>query len=1417
MTELNLLAQLLKMISPHYPVLIIGLIFIAVIVGLILTFWLFKALRRGLLKVKWPKRVPKSDDDLTQEQRQQKSWIFRFKKWFGLIQKPSQDEISLSFEMMRDTVQDLIGGIQPLYRMPLYLMIGSEDSGKREVLNQANLSSPFELDSLNPKVQLMRKYWWFFDQAVVFKAPGLSLVSKDSAQSDLQMWRQIVSLLERQRPERPLDGIILTIPCDELIGKGKLDKSVLYEKARVIYNKLSQLQTACGTNAPVYVVLTKADSIFGFESFCKEIPTSSLSEVFGWSNPYGTNQVYSSSFVDNGFDEIEARLNKIILEVYTENASLPEADGIYVFSRSFQDIKENLQIYLDEIFKNSGLHDPFIFRGFYFTGDSTISQGQLDSSREVNNIPRPELFSQNHKVTLCFLRELFGHKIFLESGIARPSQRSMKHNQNALNITKICLILLLAGGTVETFSLRHGLAEKKGAYLASLGKLQEIIQEADSLTARAEKGFDQDKFLSQGKFLVELINLYENTRFTSPLVPASWVSTSSDKLQNVLAISFDYLVLRSLSLDLKLKVNKILQGISLNEITGEFKSPGLNRSKMFVLFSNFVKDVDAFERAVGKYNEFSRAKDRKHLEPVVDYLLGAAVPKSFFAHISGQISETLKWGEYVPIELSIFESMIRDRFMQLMQVYLNSVLGNENFAVQKYEEFSKSLEMIGAEKNNTVVKIEDIQRLEIKAGESIDAINHNEFKWLANNKLQWTADLDDLVLKITNSKLLGKPFADELKKRAEVDFSRFKSDLTNLGMNLTGPVFKTDKGSVLPEAAESYVILRKSLEDLSRELFMMKTESKSEVPPITPGKVLIWDLKTLLQASNIVTSYDQFIQSKLGSYPAQIQASIQSIALKALQINVMNLLIKAVTMDNPYSPATKNMPEDTVKPIIENLKNALPHLSRILPILNADNVGNNFVALQNMISKQYYGTLSDLDGVLTNDGLYRVKDGNFNWWDGSDLVNAKAFNTSDEEDLKNYLKVQSERVLFLTKEFAIPLLTILKIPSLQMNQVNMPALSKWSRILDQVLGYEKKRPDSSLIVLENYILKDLSGVTIQNCGKKLKAIEAITLSGDFFTNTKQTIAKQIYDRCKSLTVQGAIKNYTKLATFFNNKLSNKFPFAESNITEEASADDVQTLYKIFTEAGGDADKIVALLPESESSIPNVRRFLKTLEELKDLFAGFIGDTPALKTPSYMLSVSFRVNQSREVGASSIVDWFFSVGGNTVTSRGKEKTISWNLGDPVMVSFKWAGGGTTKPSYDSAQPQMSVEDRLAAFSFTSRWALFRALQNFAATQGELGGGPDSSPHVLRFSIPTVDVPLGSATNSDAPAVQEGTPGETARVYLRVEVKATEKAGGQTIVLPQFPTGAPILSEGTRALGENTPTIKPVESDKKPEAN
>lgn len=228
----------------------------------------------------------------------------------------------------------------------------------------------------------------------------------------------------------------------------------------------------------------------------------------------------------------------------------------------------------------------------------------------------------------------------------------------------------------------------------------------------------------------------------------------------------------------------------------------------------------------------------------------------------------------------------------------------------------------------------------------------------------------------------------------------------------------------------------------------------------------MWDLKTLQHASNLITSYDQFIQNKLGNYPTQLQNVVQFIGLRALQINVMNLIIKSMIMDIPPKSASSGTPEEALKPIIENLKNALPHLTRILPTLNSESVGENFMALQSILVNQYYGNLGALEGILQTDGLYKVKNGNFDWWTGTGLLNAKAFNSSDVEDLKNYLHVQANRILFLTKEFAIPLLTVFQIPGLQVNQLNMPLISKWTRILDQSSGYEKKNQIAACLFLK---------------------------------------------------------------------------------------------------------------------------------------------------------------------------------------------------------------------------------------------------------------------------------------------------------------------------------------------------------------
>ena len=1403
----NLFSQIWRIVAPHSHILIIGLILIAVIVVIILLFFLFKVIRRNLKRLKKPKALPieenPEDAILSAQERQEndeKSYFYQLKKIFGLASPAvSTDELSRSFEQMKLIVEEMVGGVDPLYKTPFYMVVGGQGSGKKSLLDHAGLGSPFQLDVMNYRIQEMKKYWWFYDQGIVLKAPGVSILEKESGQSDLGLWRHLLSLLERYRPNRPLDSIILTIPCDELIGKNKLDLSVIQERARTLYTKLLQLQTSCGISVPVYVVVTKTDAIFGFESFCREIPAESLHEVFGWSSPYGINQTYSASWLSEAFHQIEARLQRISLEIYTENSTVLEADGLYVFSTSFREVQSTLDIYLSEIFKTSNLHDPMMFRGIYFTGDATIPEYDSKKSLEktINNIPRPDKFAHEKSLRLYFLKELLSSKIFIESSLARPTHRSIRHGRKTLTAAKAFFILLLMTGTIDTLFLYYGMKAKTGSLLNSLSKIENMLLESENLSLKAQTGFNKEKFEAQGKFLIDFINTYENTRFSSPFIPSTWFSGSRSKIESVLAIAFDHLVLRSLSLDLKLKAEKVIQGMPIDSIVVEVKSPGLSQTKQFIILKTFIKDMEDFEKAVAKYNEFALTKDRSYLESVVNYLFGTTIPKVFFDHISGQISETLKWEEYIPIELDTFKNAVVYHFEKFMTQYIDSVFGPDNYAVLKFFALEDSLNQLGGREGTATSSIAEIQQLESKANAVVDAIEHSDFKWLNKSKLEFDMELEQLIGKMNNLKLLGKNFGEEFKKRTSDAFLRFKKELPDVGLNLTGSIFALEKGVSVAAPSDTFIKLQKSLAELSKETFMLKTESKKNITPPPPGRIVMWDIPELQHASNFITSYDQFIQNKLGNYPAQLQRIVQSISLRALQINVMNLVSKSMIMDVPPISPSDGTPESSIKPIMENLKLATPYISRIIPMINGETVRDSFMMLQSIVVNQYYDTLARLDSILERDGIYKVKNGNFDWWEGEGLVSAKAFSASDISDLKNRLKMQATRVEFLVKEFGIPLLTILKTQGFQINQLSFPLLGKWSRILDNASGYEKQKADSTMLMLESYLTEDLAPITGKNCVEKLKKEGTGTISGDFFVAAKQRISKQIYDRCHFLQMKSSIKAYTDLAEFFNGKISEKFPFSDEYTAPDAKVEDIQKLYKLFELAGGMTDKIIEPLPEDETSLPQIKIFLKSLEELKPIFAGFIEEKPVLKEPTYMLTVNFRANKPQEIGGSNIVDWFLSVGKTTLSSRSKEKKISWNYGDALMFAFKWADGGSLKPAYDPSQDGMAVEDRLAGFTISSRWSLFKAIRMFGAGFGEIGRGVDSEPHMLKFIVPTLVVPPTTVL-SDNPSAVQGKPGETARVYVRIEVQTSQKVGSETISLPTFPSRAPSLSEETRAI-------------------
>lgn len=192
------------------------------------------------------------------------------------------DSLSQSFGYALKLMYDFIGGSQFRYQLPWIVTLGSQSTGKSTLLESLSMDRPigrplFETEGGEKPLC----DWWFFDHGTVLDLDGKLVLSASQPLSDEDNWKLFLNLLARHRPKRPLDGIVLTIPASELMGKKALSHDDIMIRAEYLYEKLWQMQHMTGIRVPVYVVVTKCDLVPGFESFCKSIPSHNGRGIFG--------------------------------------------------------------------------------------------------------------------------------------------------------------------------------------------------------------------------------------------------------------------------------------------------------------------------------------------------------------------------------------------------------------------------------------------------------------------------------------------------------------------------------------------------------------------------------------------------------------------------------------------------------------------------------------------------------------------------------------------------------------------------------------------------------------------------------------------------------------------------------------------------------------------------------------------------------------------------------------------------------------------------------------------------------------------------------------------------------------------------------------------------------------------------------
>src|SRR5256714_7101922 len=216
------------MLSAYWPYILVALILLAIVVAILLYLVLRRARRRaapqGLSLAPAASKVEKPE----------------YAPLSGL-------GLKLSFKRAIKMLRAHVTRRDYRYRLPWFLLVGESGAGKTTLLAETGMSLPLGKPSEQLYGVKQGVNWFFFDRGVVMDVAGDFVLRPDGEPSDKRGWNTIARLLQKYRPERPLDGVVLTIPCADLTGVGggalTLDQRARIEqKAACLYRKLWQAQ-----------------------------------------------------------------------------------------------------------------------------------------------------------------------------------------------------------------------------------------------------------------------------------------------------------------------------------------------------------------------------------------------------------------------------------------------------------------------------------------------------------------------------------------------------------------------------------------------------------------------------------------------------------------------------------------------------------------------------------------------------------------------------------------------------------------------------------------------------------------------------------------------------------------------------------------------------------------------------------------------------------------------------------------------------------------------------------------------------------------------------------------------------------------------------------------------------------------------